>query len=67
MFSFRWLYALILAIDVNFCLKNKCCRSKNDPALGDGWGHWVPEKPYQAYIKKYGYQQEVGILSLLFE
>jgi len=67
MFSSRWLYALILAIDANFRLKNKCRRIRNDPALGDGWGHWVPEKPYQAYIKKYGYQQEVSVLSLFFK
>jgi len=32
---------------------------KGDPALGDGWAHWVSSKPYHAYIKEYGYQVEV--------
>jgi hypothetical protein len=56
---FRWLYALNLTTDADFRLKNKARGIKNDPPLGDGWGHWVPEEPYQAYIKEYGYQIEV--------
>jgi hypothetical protein len=55
----RWLYTQNLTIDADFRLKNKDCGVKNDPPLGDGWGHWVPEKPYQDYIQKYGYQTEV--------
>jgi hypothetical protein len=31
-----------------------------DPALGDGWAHWVSMKPYHAYVRKYGYQVEVS-------
>jgi len=31
----------------------------NDPALGDGWAHWVQSAPYQAYIKNFGHQVEV--------
>jgi hypothetical protein len=58
-FVSSWLYRLILAIDANFRLKNKDRKATNDPALGDGWGHMVPEKPYQEYIKAYGYQEEV--------
>ena len=56
----RWLYTLILTIDANFRLKNKD-RPKvtNAPAPSDGLGHFVPEEPYQTYIKKYGYQEEV--------
>lgn len=50
---------LILALDGNFRLKSKDRRSKNDPPLGDGWGHWVPQKPYQAYLEKHGRQTEV--------
>ena len=34
---------------------------ENDPPLGDGWGHWVPNKPYQEYIGEYGGQVEVCI------
>lgn len=46
-------------MDANFRLKNKDRNIKNDPALGDGWGHWVPEQPYHEYIGEYGYQTEV--------
>jgi hypothetical protein len=55
----RWLYSLTLAIDANFRLKNKARGIENDPPLGDGWGHWVPNKPYQEHIGKHGYQKEV--------
>jgi hypothetical protein len=50
---------LILVIDANFRLKLKEKGIKDDPALGDGWAHWVSSKPYHAYIKEYGYQVEV--------
>jgi hypothetical protein len=55
----RWLYSLNLTIDANFRLKNKARGIEDDPPLGDGWGHWVPNEPYQAYIKDYGNQKEV--------
>jgi len=55
------LYSLNLTSDADFRLKNKARGIKNDPPLGDGWGHWVPEEPYQAYIKEYGEQIEVRI------
>ena len=39
----------------------------DDPALGDGWAHWVSLKPYHEYVKKYGHQVEVRIdLSALY-
>ncbi|KAJ8489442.1 hypothetical protein ONZ45_g13579 [Pleurotus djamor] len=46
----KWLYTLRLAIDANFCLKNKDRQIKNDPPLGDGWGHWVPLGPYMEHV-----------------
>jgi hypothetical protein len=55
----RWLYSLNLAIDANFRLKNKARVVHNDPPLGDGWGHWVPQEPYQLYLQEYGHQAEV--------
>jgi hypothetical protein len=55
-----WLYSLRLTIDANFRLKNKDRGIKDDPPLSDGWGHIVPETPYQEYIGKYGYQAEVS-------
>jgi hypothetical protein len=57
---FRWLYSLILAIDANFRLKLKNRGIKNDPPLGDGWGHWAPNGPYKEYINTYGWQEEVS-------
>jgi hypothetical protein len=57
----RWLYSLTLTIDANFRLKNKDRSIENDPPLGDGWGHWVPDKPYQEHLKKHGYQKEVRL------
>ena len=55
----RWIYCLILTIDAKFRLKLKEKGIKDDPALGDGWGHWVQSAPYQAYYKKYSHQTEV--------
>ena len=57
-----WIYALILTIDANFRLKLKEKGILNDPALGDGWAHWVQDPPYRAYIKKYGHQVEVCLV-----
>ncbi|KAN0123195.1 hypothetical protein V8E52_003148 [Russula decolorans] len=59
--SRRWLYSLNLTIDANFRLKNKARGIENDSPLGDGWGHWVPNKPYQEYIQKHGYEKEPNL------
>jgi hypothetical protein len=56
---FRWLYCMIITIDACFRLKLKEKGITGDPALGDGWAHWVSSKPYLEYVKKYGYQVEV--------
>lgn len=63
--SRRWIYALIITLDANFKLKLKNKGIQNDPPLGDGWGNWVASLPYRAYVKKYGHQVEVRLLSLL--
>ena len=59
----RWIYSLFTTIDANFRLKNKSRGIHNDPPLGDGWGHWVPEIPYKDYLSEYGYQTEVRWLT----
>jgi hypothetical protein len=51
---------LRLTIDANFRLSNKARGIKNDPPLGDGWGHWVPDAPYQKYLAEFGHQIEVS-------
>src|SRR5215472_6149953 len=56
----RWLYSQLLTIDANFRLKNKERGIRNDPPLGDGWGHWVPSEQYEKYIREFGHQQEVS-------
>ncbi|KAG1731458.1 hypothetical protein EDD22DRAFT_750930, partial [Suillus occidentalis] len=46
-----WLYSLFLAIDANFHLK--CCFVSNDvkdPGLSRGWGYFVEEQQYKAYL-----------------
>jgi hypothetical protein len=53
------LYRLVLTVDANFRLKNKDKKVVNDIALGDGFGHWVPNQPYAEYLGTYGYQEEV--------
>jgi hypothetical protein len=66
----RWLYSQFVTSDANYRMKNKDRGIKNDPPLGDGWGHWVPEGPYQSYIAEYGYQVEVSFVladAVLFE
>ncbi|KAH9974339.1 hypothetical protein BGW80DRAFT_1130440, partial [Lactifluus volemus] len=56
-----WLYSLNLTIDANFRLKLKNRGITNDPPLGDGWGHWVPNGPYEEYIGTYGWQEEPNL------
>jgi hypothetical protein len=59
---YRWLYSLMLTIDANFRLKNKDRSVCNDPALGDGWGHWVPKESYHKYLAAHGRQDEVSVI-----
>lgn len=49
--SSSWCYGLNLTIDANFRLKNKDRQLDRDVSLGDGWGHWVKEDPYKAYLE----------------
>lgn len=35
----------------------------NDPALGQGWSQFVPAVSYYGYLKKYGHQVEVMLVS----
>jgi hypothetical protein len=43
-------------------MKNKDRNTNVNLALGDGWGHFVPQAPYQEHIKKFGDQEEVSFL-----
>ncbi|EIN05220.1 hypothetical protein PUNSTDRAFT_75047 [Punctularia strigosozonata HHB-11173 SS5] len=55
----RWIYALFLAIDACFRLKNKD-RKINDPELGSGWAYYVAEQPYKQHIESYVGEEEVN-------
>ena len=58
-----WLYCLILTLDANFKMKLKDRGIANDPALGQAWSQFVPAVPYRSYLKKYGHQVEVMLVS----
>ncbi|KAG1801184.1 hypothetical protein EV424DRAFT_1474766 [Suillus variegatus] len=47
----QWMYSVFLAIDANFRLKRRAISSDTkDPGLSSGWGYFVNEKHYKAYI-----------------
>ncbi|EIN03594.1 hypothetical protein PUNSTDRAFT_78016, partial [Punctularia strigosozonata HHB-11173 SS5] len=48
----KWLYALFLALDACFKMKNRD-RKIDDPELGGGTGYFVDEAEYQAHLKRY--------------
>lgn len=54
------MYTLILTIDANFKLSLKEKGILNDPALGDGWAHWVPRKEFLDYLQEHGGAIEVS-------
>ncbi|KAG1785033.1 uncharacterized protein HD556DRAFT_1435285 [Suillus plorans] len=56
----RWLYALFIAIDANFCLKWKAVSSDQmDPGLNAGWAYFVEERTYKSYLsERAGERQE---------
>lgn len=55
----RWLYALFLALDACFKLKNRD-RKIEDPELGSGTGYFVDEVEYQAHLERYVDEPEVS-------
>ncbi|KAG2111490.1 hypothetical protein DEU56DRAFT_919993 [Suillus clintonianus] len=49
----RWIYSLFLAIDANFRLKRRLVSSDDrDPGLSQGWGYFVKESNYKAYLRE---------------
>lgn len=61
------MYALVLTIDANFKLSLKEKGIKSDPALGDGWAHWVPREEFYEYLREHGGVVEVCIVLTLFQ
>jgi hypothetical protein len=64
--SVRWKYRLILTVDANFRMKNKERNTQDMPALGDGWAHFVPEKPYMEHVQRWGSEEYVSLTKFDF-
>ncbi|KAJ7029504.1 hypothetical protein C8F04DRAFT_1264960 [Mycena alexandri] len=57
----KFLYMLLLAMDANFRLKSRLrSNARDDPPLGDGWGHLVEEGPYKKHLRGYVAEKDVS-------
>ncbi|KAJ7040223.1 hypothetical protein C8F04DRAFT_948763 [Mycena alexandri] len=57
----EFLYMLLLAMDANFRLKSRLrSNARDDPPLGDGWGHMVEEGPYKKHLRGYVAEKDVS-------
>ncbi|KAG2336247.1 hypothetical protein BDR05DRAFT_978823 [Suillus weaverae] len=61
----QWLYALFVAIDMNFCLKwRTVSKDSTDPGLSRGWAYFVEEAAYKSHLQQYsGKPQEKSTCS----
>ncbi|KAH9983825.1 hypothetical protein BJV77DRAFT_1062348 [Russula vinacea] len=48
--NIKWKYRLILT--------NKERNTRDTPALGDRWAHFVPETPYMEHVQKWGFEEQ---------
>ncbi|KAJ7820051.1 hypothetical protein B0H13DRAFT_1661106, partial [Mycena leptocephala] len=59
--EFRFLYMLLVAIDANFCMKNRLRANEHeDPPLGSGWGYLVEDAPYKEHLRGYVAEKDVS-------
>ncbi|KAJ7059348.1 hypothetical protein C8F01DRAFT_1255046 [Mycena amicta] len=57
----EYLYALMLALDANFRLKNRIrTNERHDPSLGSGWGYFVESEPYKEHLRDYVAEVDVS-------
>ncbi|KAJ7058293.1 hypothetical protein C8F01DRAFT_1305830 [Mycena amicta] len=57
----EFLYSLMLALDANFCLKNRIrANETQDPSLGCGWGYFVENGPYKEHLQDYVAEADVS-------
>ncbi|KAG1902395.1 uncharacterized protein F5891DRAFT_1127683 [Suillus fuscotomentosus] len=62
--SLKFLYAIFLALDANFRLKNRLRSSKaGDPGLHTGLAYFVPNEPYRAHILNNASQNDISSCS----
>ncbi|KAG2054274.1 hypothetical protein BDR06DRAFT_982471 [Suillus hirtellus] len=60
----KFLYAIFLALDANFHLKNCLWSSEaNNPGLHTGLAYFVPNKPYRAHILNNASQNDISSCS----
>ncbi|KAJ7893230.1 hypothetical protein B0H13DRAFT_1625288 [Mycena leptocephala] len=59
--QYRFLYALLLALDANFRLKNRLRANEHqDPSLGSGLGYFVEAEGFRKHLKNYVAEQDVS-------
>lgn len=52
----------MIAIDANFRLKRRAVSNNaRDPALGSGWGYFVEDTAYAAYVMQHASQEDVSL------
>ncbi|KAF7296857.1 CxC2 domain-containing protein [Mycena indigotica] len=57
----EFLYALMLALDANFRLKNRIrANERQDCSLGPGWSYFVDEGPYKEHLRDYVAEEDVS-------
>ncbi|KAJ7054003.1 hypothetical protein C8F01DRAFT_1260221 [Mycena amicta] len=57
----EFLYALMLALDANFRLKNRIrANERQDPSLGPGWGCFVDDGPYKDHLRNYVVEEDIS-------
>ncbi|KAG1869682.1 hypothetical protein C8R48DRAFT_746879 [Suillus tomentosus] len=62
--SLKFLYAIFLALDANFRLKNRLRSSEaGDPGLHTGLAYFVPNEPYRAHILNNASQNDISSCS----
>ncbi|KAG2092145.1 uncharacterized protein F5147DRAFT_748044 [Suillus discolor] len=62
--SLKFLYYLIIAMDANFCLKNRTQSSDSvDPGMHTGLAYFVANKPYSAHVLKFASQKDISTCS----
>jgi len=50
----RFIYRLFLALNANFCLKQRNILSEEaDPSFSDSWSYFVSESKYKVYLEAY--------------
>ena len=59
--KYRFLYALIIALDACFHFKRRLVSSEaKDPGLGPGWAYFLEDNPYRKYLLTTTNQKEMS-------